>query len=408
MAHSITKSGFQMATATSLHHNDKYQKQHFLIVMNLDCLSAIETIQNASAQNLFRSPYRWLVFYDCRGNETEHPAYQLLLSSPLLVSSDVTLARRLADDIFQLIEIHKPSDNESIVETARGWYNHTKFYGVTGPRELFRRRKNLMLHPLTMINVVVDSNSSIEHIPKEDRLEPHFDSLTKICWIIVHLGFQMLNATPRYTFASSFGYKNEFGQWNGAINLLMTHQGDLATSCLPTHDRSEVVTFTEMVAKTEVAFIFRQPPLSYVVSIYALPFSKNVWIASIVCIIVSGLTLFLATKWESNVHKSPTQPDGTLGDAFLLTMSAVCQQGCVLEPKKISGRMIVLFMFTALMALYAAYSANIVVLLRAPSHAITSLQKLYDSKITLAANDVDYNHFLLKVSNKKYSNHRET
>ncbi|KAL4705626.1 hypothetical protein ACJJTC_002012 [Scirpophaga incertulas] len=49
------------------------------------------------------------------------------------------------------------------------------------------------------------------------------------------------------------------------------------------------------------------------------------------------------------------------------------------------------------MALYAAYSANIVVLLQAPSNSVRSLAHLAASKITLAANDVDYNHFVFKL-----------
>lgn len=58
----------------------------------------------------------------------------------------------------------------------------------------------------------------------------------------------------------------------------------------------------------------------------------------------------------------------------------------------------VLVLFMALMALYAAYSANIVVLLQAPSDSIRTLAQLAHSKITVAAYDVDYNHFVIKVS----------
>lgn len=55
--------------------------------------------------------------------------------------------------------------------------------------------------------------------------------------------------------------------------------------------------------------------------------------------------------------------------------------------------------FTAMMALYAAYSANIVVLLQAPSSSIKTLEQLANSKMTVAALDVDYNRFVLKVMN---------
>nr|ARO70293.1 antennal ionotropic receptor 75p [Dendrolimus punctatus] len=61
------------------------------------------------------------------------------------------------------------------------------------------------------------------------------------------------------------------------------------------------------------------------------------------------------------------------------------------------GRIMLWVLFTALMALYAAYSANIVVLLQAPSNSIRTLHQLAYSKMTLAANDVDYNHFIFSL-----------
>lgn len=62
-------------------------------------------------------------------------------------------------------------------------------------------------------------------------------------------------------------------------------------------------------------------------------------------------------------------------------------------------------LFTALMAVYAAYSANVVVLLQAPSSSIRTLEQLARSKMTVAAHEVDYNHFVFKVS--LYSQVRE-
>lgn len=62
-----------------------------------------------------------------------------------------------------------------------------------------------------------------------------------------------------------------------------------------------------------------------------------------------------------------------------------------------AGRIMSFVIFSALMAVYTAYSANIMVLLQAPSSAITTLEQLANSDIKLAAHDVDYNHFVLKV-----------
>ncbi|CAG9795972.1 unnamed protein product [Diatraea saccharalis] len=271
----------------------------------------------------------------------------------------------------------------------------------------------------------------------------------------------MLNATPRYIFSHRWGYKQN-GRWSGMINDLHTGKADLGkplycksspmhltyvikavminvNSKLPTivrfrvnrharilkgtlwkpmrltyvfydlttgtnclvkdKERLDVVSYTDMMAPFRVRFVFRQPPLSYVSNIYSLPFSTAVWVAILICTAVSTATLYVESKWENTVTKSATQLNGSFGDALLLTMSAVGQQGCVLEPQKYSGRMAAWISFATLMLLYAAYSANIVVLLQAPSNSIRNLAQLADSSITIAANDVDYNHFVFSQYN---------
>ncbi|KAJ8717047.1 hypothetical protein PYW08_005446 [Mythimna loreyi] len=137
------------------------------------------------------------------------------------------------------------------------------------------------------------------------------------------------------------------------------------TNCFITQERLNVVTYTDTLASFKIRFVFRQPPLPYVANIFSMPFSTNVWIAMSVCAVLSTATVNLAAKWEA-------------------------------KEGKCAGRMMVFVLFTALMALYVVYSANIVVLLQAPSNSIRSLSQLANSKITLAAHDVDYNHFVLQ------------
>ncbi|KAM3960278.1 LOW QUALITY PROTEIN: putative glutamate receptor [Aphomia sociella] len=279
--------------------------------------------------------------------------------------------------------------------TTRGVYNGT-LVDTRPHREIFRRRKNLMGHTLIMANLIQDSNATIYHLPREDRLHLHHDTTSKACWMNVHLAFQMLNATPRLIFSHRWGYKYK-GQWSGMIQDIHTDKADVGTNCLSGNiERLEVITFTDMMAHFRVAFILRQP-LSSASNIFSLPFSNNVWIAIAVTAIFAMFTLYLANKWEVRNGKSLSQLDGTMGDSFLLVMSAVSQRGCVIEPRRISGRITVWIFFTALMALYAAYSANIVVLLQAPSNSIRNLAQLASSQITLAAHDIDYNYFVFKT-----------
>ncbi|XP_068620142.1 ionotropic receptor 75a-like [Battus philenor] len=242
-----------------------------------------------------------------------------------------------------------------------------------------------------MSNVIQDSNNTRYHL--EDRLEGHHDAIAKISWMVVKLVFEMLNATPRYIFSYRWGYKQD-GRWSGMIDDIINNRADLGTNCALYTERLDVIQYTDTTAPFKVGFIFRQPPLSYVENIFTLPFTNDVWLAIGGCVIFSTFILYLASKMDVKNERRQSQLDGSISDALLISISAFSQQGCTLEPKKISGRMTLWVIFTALMALYAAYSANVVVLLQAPSNAIRTLTQLSRSKLTLAANDVDYNHFV--------------
>ncbi|XP_045777833.1 uncharacterized protein LOC123875831 [Maniola jurtina] len=370
-----------------------YLQDHtILFLVDLDCVHS-KAVFNDS--RLLRFPYRWLVLHDHQ-NQNQSKVQQLL-DLPLLADSDFVLAERNENN-FTLTELHKPSTFGPTHSNPRGQYNgkDSKLIDTRPRRELFRRRQDIMGHPLTVSNVIQESNSTQYHLPREDRLELQYDSIPKLCWMNIRVALEFLNATPRYIFSHRWGYKRN-GQWSGMIDDLNRGRADLGTNCIPFVERLSVVVFTSSVSKFKTKFIFRQPPLSFVSNIFTLTFSLNVWIAVIVCIIVSCITICIATKWEASVMGADeTQLDGSIGDATLLTICAVSQQGCSKEPKKLSGRIILLVVFTALMALYAAYSANIIVLLQASSNSIKTLEHLAHSKLTLAAVDLDANYFVLK------------
>ncbi|KAF9407746.1 hypothetical protein HW555_012337, partial [Spodoptera exigua] len=368
------------------------RKPTMLIFCDL-CWEKYHIVNLASSAKLFGAPYRWLVI-TARTNNTN---INLLHASPILADSDLVMAMRTGN-LVKLTELYTPSVNGTMISTPRGYYNG-RMVDVRPHREHYRRRRDMRGHSITMSNVIQDSNTTRVHLPREDRLEPQYDSISKLCWMSVKLGLVMLNATPAYIFSNRWGYKVN-GQWSGMIDDVYSGRAELGTNLVITEERLDVVSYTDSLAPFKVRFIFRQPPLPYVTNIFTMPFSTNVWVAMFVCAVVGTITVYLAAKWEAKVRTGQTQVNG-FGDAMLLTVSAISQQGCAMEPRKLSGRMMVFVLFTALMALYAAYSANIVVLLQAPSDSIRSLPQLANAKITLAANDVDYNHFVLKTYNNQ-------
>ncbi|XP_075981198.1 ionotropic receptor 75a-like isoform X1 [Anticarsia gemmatalis] len=264
-------------------------------------------------------------------------------------------------------------------------------------RVLSSRRNDLRRHTLTMMNVVTDSNETRVHM--DDRLNLHQDSIAKMSYAVVKICFQMLNATEQLMFTHTWGYKDKNGQWQGLVDHLMKKEADLGTLTIFTQDRMKVVDYIAMVGSTAVRFVFREPPLSYISNIFALPFSGTVWLAILVCVLGCSVFLYIASKWEASMSMHPLQLDGSWADILILIIGAVLQQGCTLEPRYAAGRCVTLILFVALTILYAAYSANIVVLLRAPSSSVRSLPDLLNSPLKLGASDFEYNRYFFKKLN---------
>ncbi|KAI5640158.1 ligand-gated ion channel domain-containing protein [Phthorimaea operculella] len=380
------------------HQPSKLLDQGHLFLLDLDCSDSENVLSKAIEKELFRSPYRWLMLTSLPEVEAE----SMLERVPALADSDVVLAAR-TDNGFRMAELHRPAPQASLRSTMRGYFNKT-FVDIRPHRALFRRRRDLLGYPLTMAVVIQDSNTTRQHL--ETRLEPQHDYIAKVSWLNVRLGFQMLNATPRYIWAYRWGYVFN-GSWSGMIDDMRRGKADVGTNLLVKADRMDVVTYTDNLAPFRVRFILRQPPLSYVANIFSLPFSAGVWLALLVCTLASFGGVWAATRWEAKFKLSPHQLDGSFSDALLITMSAFSQQGCSVEPHKPSGRIMSLIMFMTLMATYAAYSAYIVVLLQAPSSTIRTLAQLGASSLTLAANDVDYNHIILKLYSRQDAIHQK-
>lgn len=68
------------------------------------------------------------------------------------------------------------------------------------------------------------------------------------------------------------------------------------------------------------------------------------------------------------------------------------------ESRNISGRIIYLMIFLAIMFLYTSYSASIVALLQTKSNSIVTLKDLYESGIEIGAENISYNLLYLRVN----------
>ncbi|KAH9631872.1 hypothetical protein HF086_014344 [Spodoptera exigua] len=406
-----------VSTATSLQYNrTEYDLQYILIIADLTCEGTDGFLVKASKEGYFKAPYRWLLL----NYEDDDTA---LADADILVDSDVVLVKRISDQEYWFIEAYKISETSKIIHTKRLIWrsnnrkvdentriNITSFDQPNSENTdlaqyQFDDTKNTGLGVPTSTNTVskvtVTKYGWMEDYRSSNVLSSrrylHQDCITKMSYAVVSICFHMLNATERLLFTHTWGYKDKNGQWQGIVDHLLKKDADLGTLTIFTQERMDVVDYIAMVGTTAVRFVFREPPLSYISNIFTLPFSGTVWLAIFICVLGCSIFLYIASRWEASMGMHPLQLDGSWADVLILIIGAVLQQGCTLEPRYGAGRCVTLILFIALTVLYAAYSANIVVLLRAPSSSVRSLPDLLNSPLKLGASDFEYNRYFFKL-----------
>lgn len=187
--------------------------------------------------------------------------------------------------------------------------------------------------------------------------------------------------------------------------LLINSVSFSGNSVFVTLDRLDVVDFIASTSSTNIKFIFKAPPLSYVTNIFTLPFDKQVWYCSYVILILIFGILYLIVWWEWHdpiFIKTIEDTDDILRpkmfDIIMAEIGSVTQQGSDKEPKSLAGRIGTILTLLVLMFLYTSYSANIVALLQSTDENIRSLEDLLNSRIGIGVEDIVYSYYYFQVS----------
>lgn len=182
------------------------------------------------------------------------------------------------------------------------------------------------------------------------------------------------------------------------IGELAKKSADLGASPLFfTSDRIDAIDYIACTSETRSKFVFKSPKLSYTDNVFLLPFNRSVWASLVAMVAISSLVLCVATRTERKANISEAQDPSVLRpslyESFFVLFCAICQQGSSSLPLSFGSRLITMVSFTALMFLYASFSANIVALLQSPSSKIKTLEDLYISRIKLGVDDTVFNHY---------------
>nr|CAI5837535.1 unnamed protein product [Callosobruchus analis] len=331
-----------------------------------------------------------------------------------------------------------------MIENFVGNYDTSGGFTTFTDVVIFRNRSNLNELEAN-VSFVVTNPATLEHL--EDYRQKHIDPVTKTNWIQVGHLFNMLNVTFNKLWSNSWGY------WDPETNKFTGMLGDLqsgiaefgGTPCFYTLDRTEYVDFIPAWTPTSITFVFRYyfevraPPLSYVTNIFTLPFNTHVWYSSFVLCGTIFIITYLIVRWEWKNPVFKKKVENTHGalrpdvlEVAVMEIGAITQQGarvtieCAFailsnkwrvsmksietftkhtkliikvaslsdtEPRSSAGRIAYFIALISLMFLYTSYSANIVALLQSTTEAIRTVEDLLNSRISLGALDVVYNHY---------------
>lgn len=294
--------------------------------------------------------------------------------------------------------------SELVSEKAGLWFEEQGYANVLTNTVQANRRKNLFGTVLKSC-IVITHNGSLKHLT--DKREKHIDTIAKVNYIfMLHLS-DMFNATIEFSVQSTWGYKDKNNSWSGMIGELTRQEADIGgTPLFLTTDRIAIIDYIAMTTPTKSKFVFRQPKLSYITNVFTLPFDNQVWVSSIVMVLILAVALYTVVSWEwkrkrlakTVEFKSDPELRNNFLDVLLLAFGAMCQQGSHVVPYTTSGRIITIVLFISLMFLYTSYSANIVALLQSSSTSIQTLQDLLSSRLQVGVDDTVFNHFYFPVS----------
>nr|XP_012151217.1 PREDICTED: glutamate receptor ionotropic, delta-1-like [Megachile rotundata] len=385
-----------------------------LYVLDLDCDYADSLLRAANASGMFVAPTRWLLIRDRTllvDNSTENrrlynDVAETFKRLNVYPDSEVILATMLRQDFAEITSVYRVSRYHDVTIENRG--NWSLKSGVRVPDFLptSRRRANLQRTSLTACLVMGDPDT-INHLT--DFEHKHVDAVTKsnYPWLM-HI-VNRLNVTIDIRVTDSWGYQSENGSWNGMVGMLQRREVDLGgTAMFLVKQRIGIIDYVQLYTHTNSRFIFRQPLLSTISNIFALPFRRSVWLAIAAFLTLVVFMLYLSSEWEyrrgmSNSESAiayrqrtiPTQQ--TLADNLMMVLAAAGQQGYTYEPYRVPSRIVTLMLLLAALSLYTSYTANIVALLQSTTDSIKTLADLLHSPLKCGVYDVVYNRYYLKT-----------
>ncbi|KAH8266029.1 hypothetical protein KR038_001031 [Drosophila bunnanda] len=220
----------------------------------------------------------------------------------------------------------------------------------------------------------------------EDLSLRHIDTISKVNHRLMLELANRLNMSYNTYQTVNYGWRQPNGSFDGLMGRFQRYELDFAQLAIFMRlDRIALVDFVAETYRVRAGIMFRQPPLSAVANIFAMPFENDVWVSILMLLIITTVVLVVELLFSPHTH------DMAYMDTLNFVWGAMCQQGFYVEVRNRSARIIVFTTFVSALFLFTSFSANIVALLQSPSDAIRSLTDLGQSPLEIGVQDTQYN-----------------
>nr|QKN21509.1 ionotropic receptor [Zeugodacus tau] len=234
----------------------------------------------------------------------------------------------------------------------------------------------------------------------EDLSLRHIDTISKVNNRLTLELANKLNLRFNTHQVDNYGWHQPNGSFDGLMGRFQRYELDFGQMAIFMRlDRIAIVDFVAETYRIRAGIMFRQPPLSAVANIFAMPFASDVWIA-ILLLMIFTIGIFMV-----ELVYSPHTHEIDILDCVVFVWGAMCQQGFYANLLNRSARVIIFTTFVSTLFLYTSFSANIVALLQSPSEAIQTLSDLTQSPLEIGVQDTVYNKIYFNESTDPVTNH---
>ncbi|KAL9905878.1 ionotropic receptor 75d [Glossina fuscipes fuscipes] len=233
----------------------------------------------------------------------------------------------------------------------------------------------------------------------EDLSLRHIDTISKVNNRLTLELANKLNMHFNTHQMDNYGWHQPNGSFDGLMGRFQRYELDFGQLAIFMRlDRIALCDFIAETYRIRAGIMFRQPSLSAVANIFAMPFENDVWIALVILIVFTILVFILELMF------SPYKHNMDYWDCAVFVWGAMCQQGFYLNVTNRSCRIVIFTTFVANLFLFTSFSANIVALLQSPSEAIKSLHDLTQSPLEIGVQDTVYNKIYFNESTDPVTN----